>query len=227
DEGQNGKVGYRKKGSVWPKWVDLVENRLVINCTNQTDSTCWNELLNEEVYIDVEAFDYGQPELSSVVKIRLYRNSARLMFMKYEYFIISMASLLGILFVLSMICTCICCRRKRTKKNIEIMDDNSTKQKIIQTSSSEQSSSAGSLYGSEKSDNITLETATSCHLDMFLFSPKRAATMTDSPYPYTFLNKSTNQADNLTNKLFHSIQNDLSLLTDSKQDVLANRGTYV
>ncbi|CAF1669406.1 unnamed protein product, partial [Adineta ricciae] len=42
DEGQNGKVGYRKKGSVWPKWVDLVENRLVINCTNQTDSTCWN-----------------------------------------------------------------------------------------------------------------------------------------------------------------------------------------
>ncbi|UJR15132.1 hypothetical protein I4U23_002097 [Adineta vaga] len=227
DEGQNGKVGYRKKGSFWPEWIDLIDNQLIINCTNQTDNHCWNHLLNEEVYIDVEAFDYGQPALSSLMKIRLYRSSTRLMFMKYEYMIVSIASLLGILFVLSMICICICCRRRQTKKNIEIMDDNSTKQKIIQTSSSEQSSSAGSLYGSEKSDNITLETATSCHLDMFLFSPKRAATMTDSPYPYTFLNKSLNPTDTLTNKLFHSIQTDLSLLTDSKPDVLTNRGTYV
>ncbi len=58
---------------------------------------------------------------------------------------------------------------------------------------------------------------------MFLFSPKRAATLTDSPYPYSFINPS----DNLTNKLFHSIQNDLTLLTDTKQEVIANRGTYV
>jgi hypothetical protein len=62
---------------------------------------------------------------------------------------------------------------------------------------------------------------------MFLFSPKRTAMITDSPYPYSFINKSTNPSDNLTNKLFHSIQNDLSLLTDNKQEVIANRGTYV
>jgi hypothetical protein len=57
---------------------------------------------------------------------------------------------------------------------------------------------------------------------MFLFSPKR-----DAPYPYSFINKSTNPPDNLTNKLFHSIQNDLSLLTETKQEVIVNRGTYV
>jgi len=62
---------------------------------------------------------------------------------------------------------------------------------------------------------------------MFLFSPKRAAMLTDSPYPYSFMNKATNPPDNLTNKLFHSIQTDLSLLTDTKQNVIINRGTYV
>jgi hypothetical protein len=62
---------------------------------------------------------------------------------------------------------------------------------------------------------------------MFLFSPKRAAMVTDSPYPYSFINKATNPTDNLTNKLFHSIQTDLSLLTDTKLEVIANRGTYV
>jgi hypothetical protein len=62
---------------------------------------------------------------------------------------------------------------------------------------------------------------------MLLFSPKRSAMLTDSPFQYTFMNKSTNPSDNLTNKLFHSIQNDLSVLTDTKQDVIANRGTYV
>jgi hypothetical protein len=149
------------------------------------------------------------------------------MFIKYEYMIVSIASLLGILFVLSMICICICCQRKTEKKTKEMMDDNSTKQKIIQTSSSEQTSSASSLYGSDKSDNITLETAASCHLDMFLFSPKRGTTLTDSPYQYSILNKPTNPTDNLTNRLFHSIQNDLTLLTDTKQDDITNRGTYV
>ena len=62
---------------------------------------------------------------------------------------------------------------------------------------------------------------------MFLFSPKRATMLTDSPYQYSVLNKLNNPSDNLTNKLFHSIQNDLSLLTDTKQDVITNRGTYV
>jgi hypothetical protein len=41
------------------------------------------------------------------------------------------------------------------------------------------------------------------------------------------MNKATNPTDNLTNKLFHSIQTDLSLLTDTKQNVIINRGTYV
>ena len=41
------------------------------------------------------------------------------------------------------------------------------------------------------------------------------------------MNKTTNSLDNLTNKLFHSIQNDLSLLTDTKADIIVNRGTYV
>lgn len=54
---------------------------------------------------------------------------------------------------------------------------------------------------------------------MFLFSPKRTATITDS-----FINRPT---ENLTNKLFHSIQTDLTLLTETKQDVIVNRGTYV
>jgi len=62
---------------------------------------------------------------------------------------------------------------------------------------------------------------------MFLFSPKRSAMLTDSPYPYSFINRSTNPTDNLTNKLFHSIQNDLSLLSETKQEVITNRGTYV
>ncbi|CAF1127662.1 unnamed protein product [Adineta steineri] len=228
DDGNNGKIGYRRKGYMWPEWIQLIENKLIINCTNETDNNCWKNLLNKDIFIDIEAYDYGKPELSSVMKIRLYRSSTRLMFIKYEYIIVSIACLLGILFVLFMICLCICYRKKSSKKMKEIMDDNSTKQKIIQTSSSEQSSSAGSLYGSEKSDNITLETAASCHLDMFLFSPKRTALVTDTTYPYTFLNKSSiNQTDNLTNKLFHSIQNDLSLLTDTKQDVITNQGTYV
>ena len=164
DEDENGQIGYRKKGYIWPKWIDLIDNKLLINCTNETDDNCWKDLLNEEVLIDIEAFDYGKPELSSTMKLRLYRSSSRLMFIKYEYMIVSIASLLGILFVLSLICICICCQRKNQKKTKEIMDDNSTKQKIIQTSSSEQTSSASSLYGSDKSDNITLETATSCHL---------------------------------------------------------------
>ncbi len=169
DEGQNGKIGYRKQGLIWPKWIDLIDNKLIINCTNTTDNYCLIDLLNDdEIIIDIEAYDYGKPELSSIIKIRLYRSTSRIMFMKYEYIIVSIASLLGILFAISIILIFICCRRKNSKKSKDIIDDNSTKQKIIQTSSSEQSSSADSLYGSDKSDNITLETATSCHLVSFI-----------------------------------------------------------
>jgi hypothetical protein len=49
---------------------------------------------------------------------------------------------------------------------------------------------------------------------MFLFSPKRTTLI---PHP----------SDNLTNKLFHSIQTDLSLLTETNQQIISNRGTYV
>ncbi|CAF1572099.1 unnamed protein product [Adineta steineri] len=167
---------------------------------------------------------------SSIVKIRLYRSSIlgndlaylqikRLnqqdffQWFKHEYIIMSIASLMGLLFVIATILSCIYCRRESKKKSSSLMttvtDDNSTKQKIIQTSSSEQTSSAGSLYGSEKSDNITVETS-----DMYLFSPKRA----------TMIPHST---DNLTNKLFHSIQTDLSLLTEANQQIISTRGTYV
>ena len=62
---------------------------------------------------------------------------------------------------------------------------------------------------------------------MFLFSPKRGTILTDAPYQYSFTNQLTNPSDNLTNKLFHSIQTDLSLLTNAKEDIIANRGTYV
>lgn len=162
DEGNNGKIGYRKTDLIWPKWIELNDNKLIINCTNTTDNSCWNDLLNEEILIDIQAYDYGIPELSSIMKIRLYHNTPRMLVLKPEYIIISIASLLGILFILIIIFICIYCRKKNFKKNLDIIDDNSTKQKIIQTSSSsEQSSSADSLYGS---DNITLETAASCHL---------------------------------------------------------------
>ncbi|CAF4019153.1 unnamed protein product [Rotaria sp. Silwood2] len=227
DENQNGKISYRKKGFLWPTWINLIDNKLIINCTNETDNHCWIDLLNEDIFIDIEAYDYGKPELSSTMKIRLYHNSRQIMFIKYEYIIMSIACLLGILFILFILFICTCCRKQKQNKTKNIIDDNSTQQKIIQISSSEQSSSADSLYGSEKSDNITLETAASCHLDMFLFSPKRGVILTDSPYQYSFMNKSINPSDNLTNKLFHSIQNDLSLLTDTKQDIIINRGTYV
>lgn len=62
---------------------------------------------------------------------------------------------------------------------------------------------------------------------MFLFSPKRTNPLVDSSYPYSFVNKSAIPNDNLTNRLFHSIQNDLTLLTENRHEVISNRGTYV
>ncbi|CAF1300886.1 unnamed protein product [Rotaria sordida] len=223
DENQNGKIGYRKKDLIWPTWINLIDNKLIINCTNETNNNCLFDLLNKNIFINIEAYDYGKPELSSIIKIHLYYNLKQILSFKYEYIIIMIGCLLGILFILLILILYIYYQRKNKKKSNEITDDNSTEQKIIQISSSEQSSSADSLYGSEKSDNITLETAASCHLDMFLFSPKRGIILTDSPYQYSFINKS----DNLTNKLFNAIQNDLTLLTDTKQEIIINRGTYV
>ncbi|CAF3905141.1 unnamed protein product, partial [Rotaria sp. Silwood1] len=210
----------KKNFFLWQKWINLNDNKLIINCTNETDNYCWYDLLKNDIFIDIEAYDYGKPELSSIIKIHLYHNIKQILSIKYDYIIIIIGCLLGILLILSLLLLfilCFCCRKKKkilnqTKK---IIDNNNTQEKIIQISSSEQSSSADSLYGSEKSDNITLETAASCHLDMFLFSPKRGIILTDSPYQYSFMNKTIHPSDNLTNKLFHSIQNDLSLLTDT------------
>lgn len=251
DDDENSRVGYRKKSTSWPQWVSLVSNRLTLNCTqqgNETNNDCWFYLSNGEVWLDIEAYDLDADNFSSVIKIRLYRSSIlgndlaflqikRLsqydffQWFKHEYIIMSIASLMGLLFVVATILSCVYCRRESKRKPPSILttvtDDSSTKQKIIQTSSSEQTSSAGSLYGSEKSDNITVETSVSATVargntgltvlslqDMYLFSPKRGA-MLSAP------------TDNLTNKLFHSIQTDLSLLTEASQPVISSRGTYV
>ncbi|UJR31553.1 hypothetical protein I4U23_019040 [Adineta vaga] len=233
DDDENSLVGYRKKSTSWPQWISLLSNQLILNCTlegNETNNDCWFYLSNGEIWLDIEAYDMHNDNFSSVIKIRLYRSSILgndptylqvkrfnqydiLQWLKHEYIIMSIASLMGLLFVIATILSCIYCRRESKRKPPSILttvtDDSSTKQKIIQTSSSEQSSSAGSLYGSEKSDNVTVETS-----DMYLFSPKRATLI---PHP----------TDNLTNKLFHSIQNDLSLLTEANQQISSTRGTYV
>jgi len=228
------KLVIEKKSTSWPQWITLISNELIINCSldlNETNNDCVFYLSNGEIWLDIEAYDIDQENFSSVIKIRLYRSSILgndlaflqinrlskyefLQWFKHEYIIISIACLMGLLFVIATILIGVYCRREsKTKKPASLItnvtDDNSTKQKIIQTSSSEQSSSAGSLYGSDKSENITVETS-----DMFLFSPKRGALI-------------SHPSDNLTNKLFHSIQTDLSLLTETNQQILATRGTYV
>ena len=97
----------------------MIDNKLIINCTNVTNNYCWKDLFNGEILIDIEAYDYGKPELSSRIKLRLYRGTSRPLFIKYEYLIIGIGSLLGILFILSTIFICICCRRKQSNKGKE------------------------------------------------------------------------------------------------------------
>lgn len=186
DKDEHSHVGYRKKSSSWPQWVSLQGNQLILNCTDQgndSSNDCWFSVSNGEIWLDIEAYDLDEPKYSSVIQIRLYRSSILghdlaflqinrtdeqefLRWFKHEYIIISIASLMGVLFVVAAILICMYCRRETKKKTSSIMtnvsdDHHSTKQKIIQTSSSEQSSSAGSLYGSEKSDNVTVETSVS------------------------------------------------------------------
>jgi hypothetical protein len=186
DQDENSRTGYRKKSTSWPRWISLISNELIINCSlesNESNNDCLFYLSNGEIWLDVEAYDIDEENFSSIVKIRLYRSSILgtdlsflqanrlnqydiLQWFKHEYIITSVASLMGLLFVIATILTCLYCRREsKTKKPASLIttvtDDNSTKQKIIQTSSSEQTSSAGSLYGSEKSDNITVETSVS------------------------------------------------------------------
>lgn len=186
DDDLNSKVGYRKKSTSWPQWISLISNELIINCTsefNATSSDCLFYLSNGEIWLDIESYDMEDETLTSVIKIRLYRSSILghdlafmqvnrlnqlefLQWFKHEYMMIAIASLMGLLLVIAAILTCLYCRRESTIKKpasliTNVTDDNSTKQKIIQTSSSEQTSSAGSLYGSEKSENITVETSVS------------------------------------------------------------------
>lgn len=186
DDDLNSKVGYQKKSTSWPQWISLISNELIINCTsefNASNNDCLFYLSNGEIWLDIEAYDMDDEILSSVIKIRLYRSSILghdlafmqvnrlnqlefLQWFKHEYLIIAIASLMGLLLVIAAILTCLYCRRESKSKKpasliTNVTDDNSTKQKIIQTSSSEQTSSAGSLYGSEKSENITVETSVS------------------------------------------------------------------
>ena len=201
DDDFNSKVGYRKKSTSWPQWISLISNELIINCTsefNESNNDCLFYLSNGEIWLDIEAYDMDDEILSSVIKIRLYRSSILghdlafmqvnrlsqlefLQWFKHEYMIIAIASLMGLLLVIAAILTCLYCRRESKIKKpasliTNVTDDNSTKQKIIQTSSSEQTSSAGSLYGSEKSENITVETSVSVRkikereLKRFVFS---------------------------------------------------------
>lgn len=195
DQDENSRTGYRKKSTSWPTWISLQTNQLILNCTlqlNDTDNNdCWFYLSNGEIWLDIEAYDLDDENYTSVIKIRLYRSSVLghdlaflqinrlnqydlLYWFKHEYIIISIASLMGLLFVIATILVCIYCRRESKRKPkkpssliTNLTDDNSTKQKIIQTSSSEQTSSAGSLYGSEKSENITVETSVSNNLFFF------------------------------------------------------------
>jgi len=188
DNDENSKIGYRKKSTSWPEWITLISNQLILNCTlkfNETNNDCWFYLSNGEIWIDIEAYDIDEENYSSIIRIRLYRSTILgndlaflqvnrlnqyefLQWFKHEYIIIIIASLMGLLFVIATILICIYCRREsKIKKKpsssliTNVTDDNSTKQKIIQTSSSEQTSSADSLYGSEKSENITVETSVS------------------------------------------------------------------
>lgn len=187
DNDENSRTGYRKKSTSWPSWISLESNELILNCTlefNQTNNDCWFYLSNGEIWLDIEAYDLDDANFSSIIKIRLYRSSIlghdlafvqinRLTqydlfnWFKQDYIIIIIPCLMGLLFVIATILICIYFRRdSKTKKKsssirTNLTDDNSTKQKIIQTSSSEQTSSAGSLYGSEKSENITVETSVS------------------------------------------------------------------
>ncbi|CAF3763046.1 unnamed protein product [Rotaria sp. Silwood1] len=235
DNDEYSNIGYRKKSLSWPQWILLITNKLIINCTfelNNTNNDCLFYLTNGEIWLDIEAYDIDNENFSSIIKIRLYKSSILgnnllllndikqnnniLQLFKHENIIIIIAILMGLLFVIATILICIYCRNELNKKSLSLItnkkindNNNSTKQKIIQTSSSEQTSSADSLYGSEKSENITVETS-----DMFLFSPRRTTLIPQS-------------SDNLTNKLFHSIQNDLSLLTETNQQIISTKGTYV
>jgi hypothetical protein len=207
DLGVNGQIGYRHSphASLWPDWIDIIDHHLVLNCSNRTDqTTCSLESFHREFIIEIQAFDHGQPELTSNVKIRLYRQSMETM-IRYGTMMMAFVFLLGLIAVILSLSICLCCC-KREKKIVEKVSSPS--------STTEQTSSADSLYGSE---NITFETATSCHMDMFLYSPQR---LSHPNHPYASMNKSN---ESLTNKLFHSIQTDLSFLTDTTP----HSGTYV
>jgi hypothetical protein len=164
DDGLNARIAYRQQGPTWPDWIDLIDNQLIINCTNITIHSCWYDLIQNDLFIDIQAFDYGTPELSSTMTIHLFRRSTQIMFNKSDYLLALVASLLGVCLVVLCLSACLYCQRRQATKPTTIVNEqtNSSKQVIIQTS--EPSSSAGSLYGSDKSDNITLETAASCHL---------------------------------------------------------------
>lgn len=176
---ENSKVGYRKTNKSWPHYVSLISEQLIINCTKESNekvNDCWDAVSNGEVWFNIEAYDMDEENFSSVMEVRLYRSSisstaltaytplnssALLSVFNPEILIPFIAVVMGLLSIFALILVVLYCfRREPNRKPASLItDDHSTKQKIIQTSSSEQTSSAGSLYGSDKSENITVETS--------------------------------------------------------------------
>lgn len=176
---ENSKVGYRKTNKSWPHYVSLISEQLIINCTKESNekvNDCWDAVSNGEVWFNIEAYDMDEENFSSVMEVRLYRSSisstaltaytplnssALLTVFNPEILIPFIAVVMGLLSIFALILVVLYCfRREPNRKPASLItDDHSTKQKIIQTSSSEQTSSAGSLYGSDKSENITVETS--------------------------------------------------------------------
>ncbi|CAF1209592.1 unnamed protein product [Didymodactylos carnosus] len=221
DIGDNGKVSYMKKSLSWPYWINLIDNNtgiayLTINCSqignNSSSDDGWFHLSNGEIWLEIEAYDHGKPQLSSTAKIRLFRSSIiaildktneefnsistnilhrrssqLLNWFKNEYVIIALAVTLAILLLSITFFVCCCIRIKHSRHNNStgtinksdrwkkkstslittiVRDDNNHNKKIIQSSSSsnnDEHSSSGSLC-SEKSDNVTVETAASCNM---------------------------------------------------------------
>ncbi|CAF1258748.1 unnamed protein product, partial [Didymodactylos carnosus] len=231
----------------------------------------------------VAQLDKTNEQLDGTVRSILHQRSSQLLnWFKNDYVIIAFAVILAILLLSIIFFVCCCIRIKRSRHNNNggtmnkndrwkkkstslittiVRDDNNHNKKIIQSSSSSSSnndehSSFGSLC-SEKSDNVTVETAASCNMDLFLFSPSQKSSNIEKStireqynesssstngnvtnYQFCFVNTlpasniyqptdnknildhhssppSTLFSESLSNRLFNSIQQDLSLLTEN------------
>lgn len=170
DQGMNSQIGYRSSSPFWSEWISVIDHNLVLNLSNETD-----RFFDDEILLELEAFDHGQPELSSTVKLRLYRHSTK---SKVMLLLLLFGCLTGLIVVVFSCFVCFSCRKRREEKISELSED------------------------------ITVQTSTVHQFDAFWY------------YPSGSMNKSS---ESLANQLFHSIQTDLSFLTDTT----AHSGTYV